>query len=205
MAKEPLLAPTLGTGGVRDPSIINGGAEVGKKWYIVSTDLNVGKTTWDVSQRKGQYLVHWASKFYSSSDTSHKGSPGPGMICYAYTISAVPTLIIDLCILPLPSISPQSYIRFLKNESSRPGGKGSYIRSGVKGPYTWLDNVVLGKVDLLLDYFGGDGYRGFVGSLNGTSEGRIGGLTNGNCVEADKSTRLTGLRHGSVVGVTTAL
>lgn len=65
--------------------------------------------------------------------------------------------------------------------------------------------MVLGKVDLLLDYFGGDGYRGFVGSLNGTSEGRIGGLTNGNCVEADKSTRLTGLRHGSVVGVTTAL
>ncbi|CZR54591.1 related to putative arabinase [Phialocephala subalpina] len=249
---KPVLIPTLGTGGVRDPSIISGGGtEKGKKWYIVGTDLDIGKgnerlvkvegndagmvwvpdALWDES--KGQYLIHWASKFYASSDTSHKGTPGPDMIRYAYTsdfktfttpqtfISAAPTSIIDLCILPLPS--PQSYIRCLKNETatnvymeysttgllgtwSRPGGRDSYIMSGVEGPYAWLDNVVPGKVDLLLDYFGGDGYRGFVGSLNGTGGGGdvnvgIGGLTNGNWVEAGRSGWPTGLRHGSVVGV----
>jgi hypothetical protein len=41
---NPILDPSLGTGGVRDPSIINGGgAEAGKKWYIVGTDLDIGK------------------------------------------------------------------------------------------------------------------------------------------------------------------
>lgn len=43
---KPVLVPTLGTGGVRDPSIISGGgAEAGKKWYIVGTDLNIGKVS----------------------------------------------------------------------------------------------------------------------------------------------------------------
>lgn len=41
---SPVYKPTLGTGGVRDPSIINGaGAEAGKKWYIIGTDLNIAK------------------------------------------------------------------------------------------------------------------------------------------------------------------
>lgn len=41
---QPILVPTLGTGGVRDPSIINGnGTELGKKWYIIGTDLNIAK------------------------------------------------------------------------------------------------------------------------------------------------------------------
>lgn len=41
---SPILDPTLGTGGVRDPSIVNGGgAEAGKKWYIIGTDLDIAK------------------------------------------------------------------------------------------------------------------------------------------------------------------
>jgi hypothetical protein len=41
---QAILDPTSGTGGVRDPSIINGGgSEAGKKWYIIGTDLDIGK------------------------------------------------------------------------------------------------------------------------------------------------------------------
>lgn len=43
---QPVLKPTKGTGGVRDPAIVQGGgAEAGKKWYIVGTDLNIGKVS----------------------------------------------------------------------------------------------------------------------------------------------------------------
>ena len=51
---QPVIIPTKGTQGVRDPAIISGGAaEAGKKWYIIGTDLDIGKTTWDASQRTG--------------------------------------------------------------------------------------------------------------------------------------------------------
>lgn len=41
---SPVIKPTKGTGGVRDPAIVQGGgAEAGKKWYIVGTDLDIGK------------------------------------------------------------------------------------------------------------------------------------------------------------------
>ncbi len=41
---SPIIKPTKGTGGVRDPTIIpGGGSEAGKKWYIIGTDLNIGK------------------------------------------------------------------------------------------------------------------------------------------------------------------
>lgn len=41
---QPVIRPTKGTGGVRDPAIVSGGgAEAGKKWYIVGTDLNIAK------------------------------------------------------------------------------------------------------------------------------------------------------------------
>ena len=40
----PVLKPTAGTGGVRDPALVQGGGdEAGKKWYIVGTDLDIGK------------------------------------------------------------------------------------------------------------------------------------------------------------------
>jgi hypothetical protein len=41
---SPILKPTKGTGGVRDPAIVRGGGnDAGKKWYIVGTDLDIGK------------------------------------------------------------------------------------------------------------------------------------------------------------------
>lgn len=40
----PIMRPTKGTGGVRDPTIISGGgSEAGRKWYIIGTDLHIGK------------------------------------------------------------------------------------------------------------------------------------------------------------------
>jgi hypothetical protein len=41
---SPVMRPTKGTGGVRDPALVQGGgAEAGRKWYILGTDLNIGK------------------------------------------------------------------------------------------------------------------------------------------------------------------
>lgn len=41
---KPILVPTVGTGGVRDPAIVSGGgSEAGQKWYIVGTDLDISK------------------------------------------------------------------------------------------------------------------------------------------------------------------
>lgn len=41
---SPVLVPTVGTGGVRDPAIVKGGGdEEGNKWYIVGTDLDISK------------------------------------------------------------------------------------------------------------------------------------------------------------------
>ncbi|EQB47745.1 hypothetical protein CGLO_13084 [Colletotrichum gloeosporioides Cg-14] len=228
---SPVIKPTKGTGGVRDPAIVEGGgAEKGKKWYIVGTDLDIGKTTWDAAQRqgskgifvwestdlvnwsgerlvvvenssagmvwapeaiwdpsKGQYLVHWASKFYPSSDPNHTGAPGPIVIRYAYTsdfktfsapatyIDKSPTNIIDLNILPTGT-DGKSFVRFLKDESlktvfvevsttglfgtwTRPGGASAIIQSGVEGPASYWDNQVAGKAHVLLDFYGEDGYR----------------------------------------------
>ena len=43
---SPIIVPTLGTGGVRDPAIVTGGGdEAGKKWYIVGTDLDISKVS----------------------------------------------------------------------------------------------------------------------------------------------------------------
>lgn len=36
---------------------------------------------WDAN--KGQYLVHWASKFYAASDTAHTGTPSNIKIRFA--------------------------------------------------------------------------------------------------------------------------
>ncbi len=46
---QPVLKPTTGTGGVRDPALVQGGgADAGKKWYIVGTDLNIGRVNYPV-------------------------------------------------------------------------------------------------------------------------------------------------------------
>jgi hypothetical protein len=101
----------------------------------------------------GQYLVHWASKFYPASDSRHTGSPSNIRIRYAYTsdfktfsspqtlIDKAPTNIIDLNFLPLddPSSPTQNnFLRFMKDETkktvfvevSTTGLFGSWTRPG---------------------------------------------------------------------------
>ena len=226
---QPVIVPTKGTLGVRDPSLIPGGAaEAGKKWYIVGTDLDISKTTWNASVRtgsrgifiwestdlvtwtnerlvtvedatagmvwapsamydveKGEYLVYWASNFYSTSDRNHTGTPSSIRIRYAYTkdfktfskpqdyIDRAPTNIIDLEILPLGN---NAFARFMKDESAKavlteissnglfgtwtkPSGSGGVIARNMEGPAVFWDNEVAGKAHLLLDLYGGDGYR----------------------------------------------
>lgn len=49
---SPVMRPTKGTGGVRDPYLVQGGGvEAGQKWYIIGTDLNIGKAR-DQSHRR---------------------------------------------------------------------------------------------------------------------------------------------------------
>ncbi|KAL1880589.1 hypothetical protein VTK73DRAFT_5394 [Phialemonium thermophilum] len=91
---------------------------------------------WD--DEKGQYMVYWASKFYSSSDARHTGSPSNTRIRYAYTsdfrtfsapqtyIDKSPADIIDLTILPFPGGGDSdddnittSYLRFMKDETRK--------------------------------------------------------------------------------------
>ncbi|KAI1847533.1 hypothetical protein JX265_000784 [Neoarthrinium moseri] len=264
---QPVIKPTKGTGGVRDPAIVQGGGfEAGKKWYIVGTDLNIGKTNWDAAQRTGsrgifvwestdlvnwnnerlvtveestagmvwapeaiwdpsknQYFVHWASKFYSSSDTKHTGTPSNIRIRYAYTsdfktftapqtyINYSPTNIIDLDILPLDT-SNTNYLRFMKDETAktvfleysnsglfgswtRAGGSSGIITSGVEGPAAYRDNQVDNKVHVLLDFYGSDGYRPYE-STN----------PKGNTWTASsRSAFPANLRHGSVLPINQTL
>ncbi|KAJ9151301.1 Glycoside hydrolase family 43 protein [Pleurostoma richardsiae] len=259
---SPIMKPTKGTGGVRDPAIVSGGgAEAGKKWYIVGTDLDISKTTWDASERtgsrgifvwestdlvnwvnerlvivedstagmvwapeaiwdaqKGQYLVHWASKFYAASDLNHTGTPTNIRIRYAYTsdfqtftapqtyIDRSPTDIIDLTILPVLN---QTFLRFMKDETlktvfveystnglfgnwTRPGGSSAVIESAVEGPAAYWDNQVAGRAHLLLDFYGGDGYHPYETRNPESNSGWTASNTTGFP---------TGLRHGSVLPI----
>ncbi|KAF2269592.1 hypothetical protein CC78DRAFT_282942 [Lojkania enalia] len=262
---SPVINPTQGTQGVRDPSIIAGGGnEAGRKWYIIGTDLNIGRTNWDAAQRtgsrgifvwestdlinwtgerlvqvedttagmvwapsaiwdeaKGQYLVHWASKFYPASDSQHKGSPSAIRIRYTYTkdfrtfeapqdyINKSPTNIIDLDILPLGN---NAYARFMKDETAktvftevstnglfgtwtRPAGASAIIASGVEGPAVYWDNQVAGKAHLLLDFYGSDGYRPYEST----------DVTSGRWTASDRSGFPKNLRHGSVLPINATL
>ncbi|KAG8630004.1 hypothetical protein KVT40_001623 [Elsinoe batatas] len=257
----PILTATTGTAGARDPNLVlGGGPDAGNKWYILATDLDIGKTTWDAAQRKGslgifvwestdlvnwgterlvkveadtagmvwapeaiwdaakgEYLVHWASKFYPESDPEHSGPPSTTVIRYAYTkdfrtfsepstyVDYSPTNVIDLNILPLGG---DRYARFLKNETSpsvfyettdgglsgtwtRPGGEGSIVRAGVEGPTSYFDNEDPTKAYVLLDYYASDGYRPFVNT----------DLSTNNWVDADRSAFPSNRRHGSVIGI----
>ncbi|EOD45507.1 putative glycoside hydrolase family 43 protein [Neofusicoccum parvum UCRNP2] len=60
---NPVIVPTLGTGGVRDPTIVaGGGSEAGNKWYVIGTDLDIAKTSWDAAQRTGSRgILVWES------------------------------------------------------------------------------------------------------------------------------------------------
>ncbi|KAI0875756.1 glycoside hydrolase family 43 protein [Hypoxylon argillaceum] len=264
---QPVLRPTKGTGGVRDPALVQGGgAEAGKKWYIVGTDLNIGRTNWDAAQRTGsrgifvwestdlvnfnnerlvtvedatagmvwapeaiwdvsknQYLVHWASKFYSTSDTRHTGNPSTIRIRYAYTsdfitftapqtyIDYSPTNIIDLDILPLDS-EGKNYLRFMKDESiktvfmeyssnglfgpwTRAGGGSGIITSGVEGPASYRDNTQDSKVHVLLDFYGSDGYRPYEST----------DPKNNKWTASSRTGFPSNLRHGSILPINQTL
>lgn len=258
---NPVIVPTLGTKGVRDPSIITSTTD--NKYYIIGTDLDIAKTTWDLSQRngsrsifvwestdlvtwtserlievedatagmvwapsaiydapRGDYLVHWASRFYPATDPSHTGDPSAIKLRYAHTsdfttftaprdyIDYSPSSVIDLEFLPLGN---EAYARFVKNETSkdvfteistdglfgtwtRPQGPGSVIQAGVEGPAVYWDNEVEGKAHLLLDFYGDDGYRPF----------ESGDVKGGVWTPSDRSAWPVGLRHGSVLPVTAA-
>ncbi|KAI0856915.1 glycoside hydrolase family 43 protein [Xylaria cubensis] len=260
---QPVLKPTKGTGGIRDPAIVQGGgAEAGTKWYIVGTDLNIGKTNWDAAQRKGsrgifvwestdlinfnnerlvtvedatagmvwapeaiwdasknQYLVHWASKFYPTSDPNHTGNPSTIRIRYAYTsdfktftapqtyIDYSPTNIIDLDILPLDS-EGKNYLRFMKDESiktvfmesssnglfgpwTRAGSSSGIITSGVEGPASYRDNTEDSKVHVLLDFYGSDGYRPYEST----------DPKNNKWTASSRTGFPSNLRHGSILPI----
>jgi hypothetical protein len=77
--------------------------------------------------------------------------------------------------LPL-STDGKTFVRFMKDESAknvfcevsttglfgtwtRPGGSNAIIEKNVEGPASYLDNQVDGKAHVLLDFYGGDGYR----------------------------------------------
>ncbi|KAJ4331666.1 hypothetical protein N0V95_009843 [Ascochyta clinopodiicola] len=257
---DPVIVPTLGTKGVRDPSIITTPSD--PKYYIIGTDLDIGATTWDISQRngsrsifvwestdlttwtserlvevedasagmvwapsavwdsaKGEYLVHWASKFYGADDPGHTGAPSAIKLRYAYTrdfttfsapadyIDYSPTNVIDLEFLDL---GDNKYARFVKDETAktvftevstsglfgpwtRPQGANSTIESGVEGPAVYWDNEVEGKAHLLLDFYGGDGYRPYE-SVD---------VAGGVWTPSDRAAWPENLRHGSVLPITT--
>jgi hypothetical protein len=75
---------------------------------------------------------------------------------------------------------------------TRPGGDSAVIQSSVEGPAAYWDNTVPGKVHLLLDFYGADGYRPYE-SGNPKSNG---GWTASNRGGFPKD-----LRHGSVLPV----
>lgn len=68
---SPVIKPTKGTGGVRDPAIVRGGGtEAGNKWYIVGTDLNIGKVCSPLTHR----LIR-----LTELDLTHRDHRPPGM------------------------------------------------------------------------------------------------------------------------------
>jgi hypothetical protein len=79
---------------------------------------------------------------------------------------------------------------------SRPGGASATIQSGVEGPAAYLDNAVAGKVHLLLDFYGGDGYRPYE-STNPES--------NSGWTASNRANFPANLRHGGVLPVNQTL
>jgi len=171
--------------------------------------------------RSHEALAHRSQ--YPTSDPNHTGSPGNIQIRYSHTadfktfspaqtyINKAPTNIIDLDILSLGD--GKSFVRFMKDESAknvfcevsttglfgtwtRPGGASAIIERQVEGPAAYLDNTVAGKAHVLLDFYGGDGYRPYE-------------TTNPQSNSGWKASSMSGfpknLRHGSVLPVNQTL
>ncbi|KAF7535634.1 hypothetical protein G7054_g5243 [Neopestalotiopsis clavispora] len=79
---DPVIVPTLGTGGVRDPTIVRGrGAYLGSYWML-GTDLDISKTNWDDADRIGSRamfvwqsddLVTWSSERLATMENETAG------------------------------------------------------------------------------------------------------------------------------------
>ncbi|CAO1614766.1 unnamed protein product [Parajaminaea phylloscopi] len=88
---KPILVPTKGTGGVRDPYFVK--APQGDRYWIIGTDLDIGKTTWDLSTRNGSTAIHiWESTnladwSYSLVDVfPRSATSNPGMVWAPSTV-----------------------------------------------------------------------------------------------------------------------
>lgn len=84
---EPILVPTVGTGGVRDPAIVTGGgSEAGNKWYIVGTDLDISKVS-----NNGQEQGWSRSGGLIMVDARQLGMHLSGMVRGAFLCGRAPT------------------------------------------------------------------------------------------------------------------
>ncbi|PVH68687.1 glycoside hydrolase family 43 protein [Cadophora sp. DSE1049] len=160
-----------------------------------------------------QYFVFWASRLYSSSDTSHTGTASLDRIRYAttkdFTAFSAPQ---DYLSIPGTPVIDQEfqylgtaghYARFIKNETvnrvyqeiSTGGLFGSWERvegyvsslSPSEGPAVFEDNMVKGRYYLLLD-----NYSEYVPYQTADIEQA------GSWVAAEFGNFPRGLKHGSV-------
>lgn len=86
---------------------------------------------------------------------------------------------------------------------TRQGGSSAIIQSGVEGPAAYWDNVTPGKVHLLLDFYGADGYRPFEKTASAENGGDLLSGLGGNTgwTASARTGWPGGLRHGSVLPV----
>lgn len=75
---------------------------------------------------------------------------------------------------------------------TRPGGDSAIIQQGVEGPAAYWDNTVPGKVHLLLDFYGADGYRPYESSNPKSNSG---------WTASNRGGFPANLRHGSVLPI----
>ncbi|KAH9818591.1 Glycoside hydrolase family 43 [Teratosphaeria destructans] len=85
---KPVLIATEGTGGARDPSILQ--TQDGSKLYILATDLQIGKTTWGEAQRVGSRSIHiWESSDGVTWSSDHLVNLMPSTAGFVWAPSAI--------------------------------------------------------------------------------------------------------------------
>ncbi|OJD39030.1 glycoside hydrolase family 43 protein [Diplodia corticola] len=160
----------------------------------------------------GNYMVHWAAKFFAENDTAHNdGAIGEAVMRYAHTsdfqtftapqtyIDRNPNSTIDLSFL---KINDTAYVRFwahdgIHTEVGYDGLFGSFEEVGdvvtdYEGAYAIWDNTADGVAYMIADKVGSDaGIR-----LYGPSD-----PTTGVWVQ-DTAVDMTYMRHGSVLALT---
>ncbi|KAL0067438.1 hypothetical protein AAF712_005425 [Marasmius tenuissimus] len=173
------------------------------------------ESVWDPD--RGAFFVHWASRTYAASDTTHSGTASQDQIWYAYTNDfrtfttpqvyiggSIP--VIDLTILPLGG---NKFARFYKDETvsripeeiSNNGlfgtwtrvGSGYITNTGTEGPLVFQDNQNSNTVHLFVDdYNNAKGYIAY----------QTNNITSGSWTTASGLPAL--VKHGVVKPVTQA-